>query len=182
MSMGSSKEKIILQADLKAFFYEKLLELNNCTHRPLTQETLFYSSLVLERYCKSEFYFDFEDGRVKEKLLGIKLLQSQSLPNEEKKRELKDVGETALILCGYFPPSINRKFSNPEYYESIGKSAFKYLNDIEPVYMDVPSFYEVLSFSFGNVVNLLNRLSLNLADTNKNFDKYPIFKLKKTSN
>ena len=47
--------------------------LNKKTMNPLSQEAIYYSSRVMDKYSLSNKYFEVQDGRVREKTLGLKL-------------------------------------------------------------------------------------------------------------
>ena len=57
-------------------------------------------NIGIPKYFKYSNYFENVEGKVREKVLGVKLLECQELPNESKKRTLQDIGDTALFLCG----------------------------------------------------------------------------------
>ena len=120
--MGSNK--IILGKDLKTLFFHELNVLNEQSVRPFGEEILFYSSGVLENYIASERYFEFNDGRVREKILGQKLLQSNFLDGKAKVRAFQEVGETSLVLCGVFRDSLKSKLVDISFYRGIGENAF----------------------------------------------------------
>lgn len=157
--MTETIRKIVTATDLKSYFFQGLNELNNKSLCPVPQETIFYSSVVLDRFALSATYFEFNEGRVREKILGMKLLEAGSLPLESQKRTYQEVGDTALMLCGYFSESLNKKIVDLTYYAQLGKTAYGRLNNHLPRHLDVPDFYHVLASSFENVTTLINLLA-----------------------
>jgi hypothetical protein len=62
------KSEIITVPSLKTFFFESLSKANKNSVCPLPEETLFYSSDVLERYSLSDEFFQVEGKKVREKV------------------------------------------------------------------------------------------------------------------
>lgn len=152
---STCESSLILETSLQTFFFDQLLEINQKFQAPLPNETIFYSSLVMDKFGLSKEYFEFKDGKVKEKTLGLKLLESTQLTRKEQQRSLKDIGDTALFLCGYFSDSVNEKFNNLRYYRDIGQMAYRRLDSFVPSFYDVDSFYTQLSKQFESLANLM---------------------------
>lgn len=147
----------VLESSLQSYFYTELQEVNERLVGPLPNETIFYSSLVMDKFGSVSNYFDIsESGKVQNKVLGVKLLESSHLKGEAKASLLKDVGDTALLICGYFSDSLNKKIIDCSYYEDIGQSAYQQLNGLVPSFYDVPYFYDGLSLSFSRLTNVMN--------------------------
>lgn len=158
-SMSNASQKIVTSTDLKSYFFQSLHDLNTKSLCPVPQETIFYSSVVLGRFASSEAFFEFNDGKVRDKILGMKLLEAGSMPSEAQKRTYLEVGDTALVLCGYFSESINKKLVDASYYAQLGKTAYGRLNNFFPRHLDVPDFYQVLASSFEHVTSLIHMMA-----------------------
>ncbi|MGZ3789052.1 MAG: hypothetical protein ACXVLQ_11035 [Bacteriovorax sp.] len=151
--------KLVLESSLQVFFYDLLLEFNKKSLTPLPNEIIYYSSLVMDQYGFSNRYFEAVDGKIREKILGIKLLESSQLPKDKQKVAVRDVGEMALLLCGYFSESFNKKIVDTKYYNEIGVIAYKRLNSFVPRAYDVPNFFEKMSNQFNHVTTLMTLVS-----------------------
>ncbi|MFA6237055.1 MAG: hypothetical protein WC635_06975 [Bacteriovorax sp.] len=151
--------KLVLENSLQYFFYEQLDEANKKCVRPLPNEIIFYSSIVMDQYGSSNKYFETVDGKVREKILGIKLLESSHLPKDKQKSAVKDIGETALLLCGYFSDSLNKKIVDTKYYNEIGVLAYSRLNSFIPNAYDTPNFFAKMSKNFCQVTSLISLIS-----------------------
>jgi hypothetical protein len=151
----SQETKLLLGTSLQVFFYDHLNQFNKKLLNPLGQETIFYSSMVMDNYGESAKYFEQVDNRAREKILGIKLMESTQFPREKQKQVLKDIAETSLLVCGYFQDSLNRKIVDAKYYEDIGKIAYSRLNSFFPEAYDVPSFYKTMANNFNDVTLLM---------------------------
>jgi hypothetical protein len=133
-----------------------LQEFNKKSLNPLPNETIFYSSMVMDSYGDSAKFFEQVDGKAREKILGIKLLEASQLPKEKQKAVFRDVAETSLLICGYFSDSLNKKITDVKYYHDLGRIAYSRLNNITPEAYDVPSFYKVMANSFSGITLLMN--------------------------
>ena len=148
-------KKIILDGNLKGYFFDGLVEINKKSLCPIPESIIFYSSDVLGKFTLSQDYFDFSEGKVKEKVLGMKLLEASHLSKEHQRRTYQEVGEMSLVLCGYFSESVNKKIIDIHYYAKLGKMAYGYLNHLTPSFLDIPSFYGMVATSFEPVTSLI---------------------------
>jgi len=150
---------IVLENSLQYFFYEELEKLNNKNTNPLSKEAIYYSSLVLDKYGSSREYFENDNGKIREKVLGIKLLESKNLSKSQKLKEIKDIAETSLILCGCFSDSVSKKLNDVSYYQDIGRSAYLSLNKLIPSFYEQENFYKFVAESFHLITEFLMLLS-----------------------
>lgn len=155
----SESSKIVLESSLQVFFYDHLQEFNKKFLTPLPNETIFYSSIVMDNFGDSTKLFEKVDGRTKDKILGIKLLEASQLTRHQQKIIYKDIAETSLLICGYFSDSLNKKIVDVKYYEDLGKIAYQRLNGIMPEAYDVPRFYHSMAKSFSEVTLLMSLMS-----------------------
>lgn len=150
------KEKSIIEtASLQNYFYQNLSDLNKRSLCPVPEEMIYYSSTVMENFSVTGKLFEIDEGKVKEKVLGLKILEASHKNSLEKKRILKDVGDTALLVCGYFSSSINKKILDSNYYVQLGRMAYGQLNNLAPELLNVPSFYHMMATSFENLTTLI---------------------------
>lgn len=156
-----SDKRIITVPDLRTYFFQNLDELNNRSLCPVPQETIFYSSAVLDRLALTATFFEEqENGRLKEKILGMKLLEAATLEREEQRRVYQEVGDAALMVCGYFAESVTKKrILDTSYYQQLGYTAYSHLNGMVPRHLDVPSFFGVLASSFVPLTALIGMLA-----------------------
>ena len=159
---SNNSSDLILESSLQTFFFDQLTEVNKKSAYPIPQEAIYYSSLVMDQFGESGNYFEVnEEGKTCEKTLGIKLLQSTHMSKQKKKRALKDVGDTALFLCGYFSDSLNKKIVDPEYYQNLGQIAYGRLNNIVPSAYDTPALFKTIAETFDRMASLMNIVSKN---------------------
>lgn len=156
MEKKKSETDIVLSESLKFYFYEQLRDLNKNSLCPVPEETIYYSSEVLEKCAFSQEFFNFEGGKAREKVLGMELLQASAYSPEKKKRAYKDIGDTALVMTGYFSKSINDKILGSDYYVRLGQMAYEKLDVAQPKCFDVPSFYKVMATCFENLAQMMS--------------------------
>lgn len=154
--MKTDKKQIFIENSLQSYFFENLSQLNTTIATPLPQETIFYSSQVLNTMAISSNFFEILDnGEIREKMLGVKFLKSWQLPRGEQKSELKDIGDTSLCLCGVFNENIAKKIVDQNYYMKLGRTAYSKLDTLEPHFLGITNFYMGLSKQFKIVVDVL---------------------------
>ena len=99
----------------------------------------------MDKFALSANYFEQNEGKTSEKVLGIKLLKSLHLSKNMQKKEIKEVGDLTLFLCGIFPESLNKKIVDISYYRDLGKMAYGRLNHLVPSVYERPEFFDVLT-------------------------------------
>jgi hypothetical protein len=161
---------LILETSLQCYFFDQLAKLNQKSSSPLSNEDIFYSSLVMDKFGMAQQFFEEKEGKTSEKILGIKLMESTHLPKKMKIRELKDIGDTALFVCGFFSDSLNNKIVDVNYYRDIGQAAYSKLNGLVPTFYDVDSFYNEFSKKFTSVALLMELLSKEYSSNAKEDD------------
>ncbi len=160
MQSDGRETKIILTTNLKGYFFEGLRELNQKSLCPVPESVIYYSSDVLDKFALSQDFFEVSEGKVREKILGMKLLEATHLTREEQKRVYKEVADMSLIVCGYFSESVNKKIIDTQYYAQLGKMAYGHLNNVIPSFLDIPSFYNMFATCFESMTMLMTRLAI----------------------
>jgi hypothetical protein len=173
MPSSDVTKKIITDANLQGFFFDGLNSLNRKSHCPVPESAIFYSSDVLDKFVLAQNFFDISEGRVREKILGLKLLEATQLSREDQRRVYKEVADMSLLVCGYFSESTQNKMVDTQYYGQIGKMAYQQLNNLSPSFLDIPSFYTMFATCFESITMLMTMLaSLNRGQS----DGHLIFK------
>ncbi|MFN8370826.1 MAG: hypothetical protein U0T83_09420 [Bacteriovoracaceae bacterium] len=171
MSVKTANKPLELVTDtsLQGYFFDKLSKVNQKSLCPVNEEFLFYSCNVLNKFSTSENYFEIKDGKVREKILGVKLLEAPQNSKEEQKRIYLDVGDTSLFLCGYFSGSLNRKIIDVSYYQKLGKLAYLHLDGLVPNYFGKNAFYKNMSEIFELLAAMFSSISEEVVSNNKIF-------------
>jgi hypothetical protein len=159
MQSPEANKKIILQSNLQGYFFEGLNALNKKSLCPVPESVIYYSSDVLDKFSLSQDFFDVSEGKIREKILGIKLLEASQLNREEQKRVYKDVADMSLMVCGFFFESTQKKLVDNQYYSQIGKMAYSHLDSVAPNFLDIPSFYQMFATCFESMTTLMSLLA-----------------------
>ncbi|MCB9060734.1 MAG: hypothetical protein H6622_04355 [Halobacteriovoraceae bacterium] len=155
--INSKKDnKIILETNLQPFFYDRLQEINLTLNGPIPNESIYYTSRVLERMGHSHKFFEIVEGKVKNKVLGIKLLEATQLSKSKQKQTYQEVGDTALLICGLFSESLRKKLIDTSYYLDLGRTAYLKLHHHVPSLYDVDNFFKQYSYSMEGIVSLIS--------------------------
>lgn len=152
-------KKIITFKSLQSYFFDQLMHLNRNSLSPVPNEVIYYSSDVMDRYALSSNYFEDKDGKRSEKILGIKLLEAGQKDFKEQMRVYQDIGDTALLVCGWFAPSTEGKLVNKSYYLKLGQIAYERLHALRPISFDLPEFYKIMSGCFVNITKMIEAVS-----------------------
>ncbi len=158
--MQSKSPSLITVQSLESYFFDSLFELNKKSLCPVPREAIFYSGQILSRYLQSQDFYEINtDGKIQNKVLGLKYLEANLLPVNQKKEVFRDIGDSALFLCGYFRPSLKKQIVDLDYYKQLGISAYERLNAIVPLHYDIQSFYKMIASCFENLMILFSRLA-----------------------
>ena len=99
-----------------------------------------------------------------EEPLAILYLKAQQSNFENKLALLKQLGDSALFVSGYFPASLNRQLVDIKYYAQMGGSAYGDLAQI--VSKNVATIFEDLAGHFLAYVDILSEVSESCQFTN----------------
>ncbi len=171
--MQTHDKKIILQTNLKGYFFDGLNSLNKKSLCPVPESVIFYSSDVLDKFALSQDFFEVSEGKVREKILGMKLLEATQYTRDEQRRVYKEVGDMSLMICGYFSESTNKKLVDAQYYAQLGKMAYSHLNSVAPGFLDIPSFYSMVATCFESLTTLM---TLMASQNRQGSDSHLIFR------
>jgi hypothetical protein len=146
---NNNSDEIIVETSLQSFFFDQMDRINKCSVNPFPQETIYYSSRVMDRLNDPTCLFkQSQDGRLENRVLGLQLLEAGKMKSRQQQRALQEVGESALMLCGFFHQSLEQKLVDLKYYQELGAVAYLRLNRIVPELFEVPSFYQSIALSF----------------------------------
>ncbi len=151
--------ELVTGQSLQSFFYSHFDDLNKLSMEPLPMEVLFYASRVMDKFHLSKNFFEKIEGRVENKILGKKILEIDHLSKIAKKRQLREVADTALCLVGFFGDSIERKLVDQSYYRDLGRISYLRLHEIISSAYEIQGFYELMAYHFSDMTTLMNLVS-----------------------
>jgi hypothetical protein len=82
---------------------------------------------------------------VGERALGLQYIEALNAPPPPRYRALRRVGDHALVICGIFPESLERSLVGPEYYQSLGRQAYRGAATLSPRVTGTPALAGVLT-------------------------------------
>jgi len=121
--------------------------------------TEFYLVNLLQEFHNTEGHFISNGKGAVEKPLGLLLLEALNGSTSQRLRCLKRVGDSALIIVGFFEDSIHRSIMEPSYYISIGESAYSTLAHIHESGGAFFELYSELSQKFAKLVDAISAIA-----------------------
>jgi hypothetical protein len=141
-------------------FFHEVVTAALKTHKMRLQDTTeYYVVNLLTRYTAEP---------VDDEPLALKLAQVGLAEPHERVRLLREVGDTALYLCGFFAESLSRRLVSVEYYMELGGSAYGQLARPSRLVSDLlRGVCDELAAHFPRVVQVLSqaRSQLNLSSS-----------------
>jgi hypothetical protein len=137
---------------LESFFYEKL-------SRALREQRVNAETLT-EHYLV-QLLAAYASQPVDDAPLGVKLLTAMEAAPPQRRRQLKEVGDTSLFVSGFWTESFARRAVDVEYYIGLGGSAYGELARSAAGWARDPygGVYGELADKFGRFVEVLEVLS-----------------------
>ena len=135
------------------FFHEVLTAALRSQAVPTSEMTEFYLVNLLA---------DFTHAPIAEEPLGLKLAQAMADGPEQRLRGLREVGDTALYVSGFFGESLDRRLVALDYYISMGGSAYAALAGLLRMSREgetLGGVYGELSDKFPRFVDVLAEVS-----------------------
>jgi hypothetical protein len=135
--------------------YFKTLVDDALSHQRLnTQElTAYYVVQLLASFLQRPL----ADERTEDAPLAVRLVQALESGGARQRITLKEIGDVALFVSGFFSDSLNRKLVDVDYYVSIGGRAYNVLSRVETDAFS-PVFAE-LGEKFVGFVDVLSEIS-----------------------
>jgi hypothetical protein len=156
---------------LQSFFWEKLgAALREQRVEPAPETEHYLVRLLAEKATQ----------RVDEEPLALKLLAATEASPVERRRQLREVGDTSLFVSGFWSDSFARRIVDQDYYIGLGGSAYGQLARTGEGWAKDPfgDVFEELSDKFKKFVKVLESLSRLVRpaatpqDIVKLYDKY----------
>ena len=156
---------------LASFFFENLAAALKEQRVAPTAETEHYLVRMLA---------DYATHPVDEEPLALKLLAAKEAPPVERRRQLREVGDTSLFVSGFWSDSFARRIVDQDYYIGLGGSAYGQLARVGDGWARDPftCVFEELAEGFHRFVQVLETLSRRVRppatpqDLVRLYDKY----------
>jgi len=120
----------ITETSLSSYFSKRLTRYARRLRPPPHEDTCWYLGSLLERFCRNDELFSYQDGHMT--LRPLALLYSDAIQaNNSRERclMLQQLGDMALFLGALFPERLTRHGIHQDYFIGMGGSAYDYLAD-----------------------------------------------------
>ena len=135
-------------------YFKELVDVALSHQRLNTQElTAYYVVQLLASFLQRPLTDDTRDDAP----LAVRLAQALESGGVRQRGTLKEIGDVALFVSGFFSDSLNRKLVDVDYYVSIGGCAYNALSRVETDTFS-PVFAE-LGEKFVGFVDVLSEVS-----------------------
>ena len=115
---------------LSEYFREQLTIHSRQLEPPPREDTRWYLGNLLVRFCRSEDFFAFEEGRFDVRPLALLYRDALEAPNEYQRCQLlQQLGDLSLFVAALFPENYTRRGIRQDYLVGMGCGAYDYLAD-----------------------------------------------------
>ena len=142
----------ILSTKLEEFFSIEISQIAEREQLVFSPRVVDYVAKLLTEFQESDRFF-VHDSKVP---ILADILSEMMEANEFRRRSLlKQVGDTSLMLTGYFPEALERRCVSFSYYQQMGESAYSQLASLT----DTVNVFDELSGRFSLMIQVLNSFS-----------------------
>jgi hypothetical protein len=145
---------VVFRRESAVEYFKELVDVALSHQRLNTQElTAYYVVQLLASFLQRPLTDDTRDDTP----LAVRLAQALESGGARQRVTLKEIGDVALFVSGFFSDSLNRKLVDVDYYVSIGGRAYNVLSRVETDTFS-PVFAE-LGEKFVGFVDVLSEVS-----------------------
>jgi hypothetical protein len=163
MGEDRSTRQVATATSARDFFHEMLSGAMTHQRVGVQGETEAYLvNLLVEFLSADQLFVRDESGRVDQEPLAFMLKRAIEAPREERARQLRRMGDTALYVSGFFADSLDRKLVDVDYYAAMGGRAYDALSGMSRGHRSV---FSELAEKFLRIVDLFNEISERAAVT-----------------
>jgi hypothetical protein len=145
---------VVFRRESAIEYFKELVDVALSHQRLNTQElTAYYVVQLLASFLQRPL----SDERTDDTALAVRLAHALESGGARQRVTLKEIGDVALFVSGFFSDSLNRKLVDVDYYASIGGRAYNALSRVETDTFS-PVFAE-LGEKFVGFVDVLSEVS-----------------------
>jgi len=131
-----------------ALFQQLVLDAGQHAHITLSESLESYLVFLLQRFHKNA------DGLYEP--LALKYLHAETETGRCRQHELRDVGDSCLILAGLFPEQAKRRMINISYFVRLGRSSYHTLAcSLKQSHAEL---YQHICHGFGSMLDILHTI------------------------
>lgn len=154
--------KLIIGADLKAYFQDQVIAAAANQRMQASADTLHYLVNLLTVFSHAQaLYEQTPDGPTLRPLALIYAEALEARTPEARHQALKRLGDVALFICGVFPNSLNRALVDVDYYIAMGGTAYGSLSEVAADtrrWQSQRTVFDELAAKFVGFVDVLNEV------------------------
>ncbi len=154
--LSSEVKPGIITGDLEAFFASLLREAARRQRLSPSPFAFDYVSNLFVRFADADVLFSQEG--VSLPVLADMMHEARDADVYRRISILRRLGDTSLMISGYFPEALNRRNVDVRYYVQMGEVAYAQLDDLS----DTGSVYGELSAQFINFSELIQDVSVEI--------------------
>jgi len=143
----------IVGGDLKAYFGDLLKFAAENQRLQLSPLLHLYVTDLLAAFTESSHLFFQKEARIP--ILADILQEAIEADMHRRITLMKQLGDVALMVSGYFPESVSRRPVDLDYYHRMGEIAYSEVGSV----MDEKNVFAELSADFVKVSDLINEVS-----------------------
>lgn len=164
MSEEAPRQAVAPAANVREFFRDMVGSARTRHRLAVRDETEAYLvNLLVDFLDAGQLFVKEDDGRLGQEPLAFMLKRAIEAPREERARQLRRMGDTALYVSGFFSDSLQRKLVDVDYYASMGGRAYGALRDMSPGHR--AHVFDELAAKFLRIVDLFSDISERAAVT-----------------
>jgi hypothetical protein len=160
--MRNISTAVVTNKSLKEFFFGRVHEAVETLDFRAKDETIHYLINLLTLFGRTDHYLDSEKANIDRPLALILVELNSSASKSERNNILRQLGDIALFVSGFFSDSLNRKTVDVDYYVAMGGSAYSSLSSGLRGTQNAPALgviFDELSEKFVACVDLLSEVS-----------------------
>lgn len=146
----------LIDSDLRAFFADLLVTAADEKKWSISPLAIHYVAEMLVRFNETALLFS-QKG-VSMPVLSDMLSEALEADFYRRVSILRQLGDTSLMVSGYFPEALERRNVNRSFYHQMGETAYSHLSEIS----ERSNVYIELSEQFSLLVNLINEAAFQL--------------------
>lgn len=153
----ADSDRVIISSSLGEFFRDEVTEARATLGVQLSEMAEYYLVNLLVDYARRG-----QGPLPGEEPLAFMFKRAMEAPPAERMQTLKNLGDLALYVAGFFSESLERSLVDIDYYVSMGGNAYGSLSDIVGAHQQGDTFAELygdLARRFSELVDLLNEVS-----------------------
>jgi len=151
--MNFKNKKIDIFSEPMSFFRKLVTTSLENQKVETSQDVEFYLVSLLVRYMQIEYLLNSQKDP-----LAIQYHKALLLPHKMRVQLLKDLGDVALYISGFFSDSLSRKIIDVDYYMNMGGIAYQNLSHEFPQ-NSLKELYKDLATKFSAYVDILAEIS-----------------------